>query len=252
MRASARPSCCPGPIIASAITQEEVAADRLDRNHEARKIARLVLDAEEHHLRRGLVADVDDARRWSAAATRPGARCRAPIIRTSGVHSSRLLLRFAARQPTAMPRIDASSTVLVKKVRNRTCDGNQRMQVSSRKSVRKLIRNKSSLILRSGLDTLYSEFNAGQSVSDPVWMVHRYERADDREVVGVHRGGAGVRPRAERAQFDRGHAGGDGAIAGGVRRAISSRRAIAIASSTWCTAGPTAPTSPRWCGSCTR
>jgi uncharacterized protein (TIGR02757 family) len=33
------------------------------------------------------------------------------------------------------------------------------------------------------LDTLYSEFNAGQSVSDPVWMVHRYERAADREVV---------------------------------------------------------------------
>ena len=77
-------------------------------------------------------------------------------------------------RPTC-PGSDASSTVLVKKVRNRTCDGNQRMQVSSRKSVSKLIRNKSSLILRSGLDTLYSEFNAGHSVSDPVWMVHRYE-----------------------------------------------------------------------------
>ena len=57
------------------------------------------------------------------------------------------------------------------------------MQVSSRKSVRKLIRNKSNLILRSGLDTLYSEFNAGQSVSDPVWMVHRSERSEDREIV---------------------------------------------------------------------
>src|SRR5687767_15123155 len=57
------------------------------------------------------------------------------------------------------------------------------MQVSSRKSVRQLIRNKSNRILRSGLDTLYSEFNAGQSVSDPVWMVHRYPRDDDREVV---------------------------------------------------------------------
>ena len=33
------------------------------------------------------------------------------------------------------------------------------------------------------MDTLYSEFNAGQSVTDPVWIVHRYERADDREVV---------------------------------------------------------------------
>jgi uncharacterized protein (TIGR02757 family) len=33
------------------------------------------------------------------------------------------------------------------------------------------------------LDTLYSEFNAGQSVTDPVWMVHRFERTEDREVV---------------------------------------------------------------------
>ena len=73
-----------------------------------------------------------------------------PIIRISGVHTSRLVLRLAARQPTEMPRIDASSTVFVKNVRNRTCDGNQRMQVSSRKSVRKLIRNKSNVILRSG------------------------------------------------------------------------------------------------------
>jgi uncharacterized protein (TIGR02757 family) len=33
------------------------------------------------------------------------------------------------------------------------------------------------------LDTLYTEFNAGHSVSDPVWMVHRYRSAADREVV---------------------------------------------------------------------
>jgi uncharacterized protein (TIGR02757 family) len=33
------------------------------------------------------------------------------------------------------------------------------------------------------LDTLYTEFNAGHSVSDPVWTVHRYEGAADREVV---------------------------------------------------------------------
>ena len=39
------------------------------------------------------------------------------------------------------------------------------------------------LILRSGLDTLYAEFNAGQSVTDPVWTVHRYERSEDREIV---------------------------------------------------------------------
>ncbi len=42
--------------------EEEVAAERLDRNHEARKIAGLILDAEEHHLGRGLVADVDHPR----------------------------------------------------------------------------------------------------------------------------------------------------------------------------------------------
>ena len=34
------------------------------------------------------------------------------------------------------------------------------------------------------MDTLYSEFNADQSVADPVWMVRRFQRPDDREVVG--------------------------------------------------------------------
>jgi uncharacterized protein (TIGR02757 family) len=34
------------------------------------------------------------------------------------------------------------------------------------------------------LDTLYSEFNAEHSVADPVWIVRRFKRADDREVVG--------------------------------------------------------------------
>jgi uncharacterized protein (TIGR02757 family) len=33
------------------------------------------------------------------------------------------------------------------------------------------------------LDTLYSEFNAAQSVADPIWMVRRFSRSDDREVV---------------------------------------------------------------------
>ncbi len=37
--------------------------------------------------------------------------------------------------------------------------------------------------LRSALDTLYDEFNADRGVSDPIWIVHRYDRADDREVV---------------------------------------------------------------------
>ena len=39
--------------------------------------------------------------------------------------------------------------------------------------------------LRPGLDRLYSDFNVQQSVADPVWMVHRFERADDREVVAL-------------------------------------------------------------------
>ena len=37
--------------------------------------------------------------------------------------------------------------------------------------------------LRIALDGLYDGFNAHQSVSDPVWFAHRFERADDREVV---------------------------------------------------------------------
>ena len=40
------------------------------------------------------------------------------------------------------------------------------------------------MVLKSGLDTLYSEFNAEHSVADPVWMVRRFKRPDDREVVG--------------------------------------------------------------------
>jgi hypothetical protein len=77
----------------------------------------------------------------------------------------------------------ASSTVLVKNVRNNTCEGNQRMQVSSRKSVSRLIRNKSSFILRPALDTLYDEFNAAHAAADPIWFAHRFSAGDDREVV---------------------------------------------------------------------
>lgn len=39
-------------------------------------------------------------------------------------------------------------------------------------------------MLRSGLDTLYAEFNAEHSVADPVWIVRRFDRPEDREVVG--------------------------------------------------------------------
>lgn len=37
--------------------------------------------------------------------------------------------------------------------------------------------------LRSALDTLYTSYNADRVVTDPIWIVHRYKRADDREVV---------------------------------------------------------------------
>jgi uncharacterized protein (TIGR02757 family) len=39
-------------------------------------------------------------------------------------------------------------------------------------------------ILRSALDTLYADFNVEHSVADPIWIVRRYERPDDREVAG--------------------------------------------------------------------
>ena len=43
----------------------------------------------------------------------------------------------------------------------------------------------SSSRLRPALDALYDGFNARHSVSDPVWFVHRFERNDDREIVGL-------------------------------------------------------------------
>jgi uncharacterized protein (TIGR02757 family) len=37
--------------------------------------------------------------------------------------------------------------------------------------------------LRPVLDRLYTDFNVDRSVADPVWMVRRYQRSDDQEVV---------------------------------------------------------------------
>jgi uncharacterized protein (TIGR02757 family) len=42
----------------------------------------------------------------------------------------------------------------------------------------------SSALLRRKLDTLYAEFNAQHSVSDPVWCAHRFDRRPDQEIVG--------------------------------------------------------------------
>jgi uncharacterized protein (TIGR02757 family) len=38
--------------------------------------------------------------------------------------------------------------------------------------------------LTGRLDVLYREFNEAHSVSDPIWIVRRYDRPDDREIVG--------------------------------------------------------------------
>jgi len=39
--------------------------------------------------------------------------------------------------------------------------------------------------IRAALDRLYAEFNARESVADPVWHVRRYSAAADQEVVGL-------------------------------------------------------------------
>jgi uncharacterized protein (TIGR02757 family) len=44
--------------------------------------------------------------------------------------------------------------------------------------------NKSRLILRSALDTLYADFNVEHSAADPIWIVRRYAQPADREVAG--------------------------------------------------------------------
>lgn len=41
-----------------------------------------------------------------------------------------------------------------------------------------------SVHLRAALDTLYDHFNIDRAVADPVWIVRRFERPDDREVAG--------------------------------------------------------------------
>jgi uncharacterized protein (TIGR02757 family) len=37
--------------------------------------------------------------------------------------------------------------------------------------------------MKARLDELYDGYNVDRSASDPVWIVHRYDRADDREIV---------------------------------------------------------------------
>src|SRR6266513_6056829 len=53
-----------------------------------------------------------------------------------------------------MPRKHASSTMLVKNVRNTTVPANQRIVASSKNRIRKLIRNRSRYARRSGIGSL--------------------------------------------------------------------------------------------------
>lgn len=46
------------------------------------------------------------------------------------------------------------------------------------------MRSLPALTLKPALDNLYAHFNVAHSATDPVWIVRRYERADDREVAG--------------------------------------------------------------------
>ena len=80
-------------------------------------------------------------------------------------------------------------------------------------------------------------FNYPDSATDPIQIVRRYTRADDREVVGFVRGGAGLRPRGERAAVDRARAGGDRRRPGAPTSARSIRAATRRRSRTSSTAG---------------
>ena len=64
------------------------------------------------------------------------------------------------------------------------------------------------------------EFNYPDSATDPIQIVRRYERADDREVVGFCAAALALRPRRQRAAVDRASAGDHGRPAG---RATSAR-----------------------------
>src|SRR5262245_21808595 len=73
--------------------------------------------------------------------------------------------RADTRQPTETPRKQAISTMFVKYVRNVTVLANQRMQASSRKRIRKLIRNNSPLV-RNGPDQAGGRFGISGSGED--------------------------------------------------------------------------------------
>src|SRR6266568_1848452 len=60
----------------------------------------------------------------------------------TGVAASQFRVWPAAKQPTDIPRKQASSTVFVKNVKKRTWAGNHRMQASSRNRISQLITNK--------------------------------------------------------------------------------------------------------------
>ncbi len=104
------------------------------------------LGPEEDLLGGLLPADVD--RDLSELLVAPEHRVREALVATArNVSGSTPLTRSpareAARQPTDIPRKQAMSAKFVKKVRKTTVLPNQRMQVSSKKRMTKLIANSS-------------------------------------------------------------------------------------------------------------
>jgi hypothetical protein len=88
--------------------------------------------------------------------------------------------RVAARHPTDIPRKQAISTILVKKVRKRTVLPSQRMHVNSKKRMVKLIRNKSHSAFLVGMQVV------GESVigDSPVGMLPALKGLGRNERVG--------------------------------------------------------------------
>ena len=122
MRASERPSCWPGPAITSVImmksspTTTSIGTTNRDGSvdwYSAPKKTSCV-DAWLPKSSTLLV-------RWRSHSTQEAAA--SAITRRSGVHARTFRRRPAARQPTDMPRKQASRTVLVKNDRKRTCAG---------------------------------------------------------------------------------------------------------------------------------
>ena len=103
--------------------------------------------------------------------------------------------------------------------------------------------------LASSLERLYHDYNREDSAADPVQLVRPFSRPEDREIAGVLRRGAGVRPRRQRAGLDLDALPNHGRPAGAVRARASIRHSRTPSCARWCIDGRGASTSPRCSGS---